>query len=169
MRARCITVKLQQRSIGGLMHTPRAQSMFAREGCCPARCRRSCIQDSAVAVSDGDGKMPGLPAPTPTPASLRPAMTTRASKLLKRDSPQAFRNTRSTRTSPPVDVRLSLSISSNGTTVCLFMYLLPDNMYSICCQPSSDVFFTSSGHVFLVMIIMPFSNLKTCQLGSGLL
>ena len=63
------------------MFTPRAQSTSAREKRCSARWRRSSSQGSAVAESDGDGKMPGLhsclaggrrdTAPTSTPASLR--------------------------------------------------------------------------------------------------
>ena len=42
------------------MLTLRGRSMFAREGSCCARWRRSCSQDPAVAVSDADGTMPGL-------------------------------------------------------------------------------------------------------------
>ena len=59
MRASCMTVQFQQRSIRGLMLTPRTRSMFARENSCCARGRRMC-SPRAMAVSDGDGKMPRL-------------------------------------------------------------------------------------------------------------
>ena len=79
--ARCVTVVLQQRSIGRWMLTYRRGRLVAREVSCSARWRRSCSQNSAVAVSGGDGEMLGLhsrlaggcrdAAPAPAPASLR--------------------------------------------------------------------------------------------------